>query len=107
MKSAELRLVFFAFVPHHKAILFVHFDCSLVKSGVFVFQAGQKVDREAFPTLAGHFPNLVKVGSVAEILSHSNRQVKVQHSMPPESGHEDGLPWVLDALNNRMQSVTA
>lgn len=78
-----------------------------MKHGVFFFQTGQKVDRETFSTLTSHFPNLVKVATIAEVLSHCNCQVQVQDSMPPEPRHEDGLSWMLDPLNNRMELITA
>ena len=58
---------------------------------------------ESFPRLSCLGPHPLEVALIAHIFSDRNSVIKVDHGVPPSSGNEHGLAWVLDALDDRRQ----
>ena len=60
---------------------------------------------ELLTALASAEPNFVEVAFIAEVLGDSDREIEVQHTMPPVAWHENRLTWVLDTLDYDGKSI--
>lgn len=58
---------------------------------------------ESLAACPSEYPDTLEVAFVADVLCDGDRGVEVEDTVPPSTRDEDGLTWVLNALNHVWQ----
>ena len=76
-------LVFLSLIPHYKLVSFIHRNSHLVQFWLILSELFEETDGEFFSTFTGSEPNTLKVANINKILRNSDRQIQIEHSVPP------------------------
>ena len=96
----ELMLVFLSLIPHYKLVSFIHCNSHLVQFWLILSELLKESNREFFATFTSSKPNTIKVAYVNKILCNCNRQIQIEHAVPPIWWDEDCFSGILYAFDN-------